>query len=333
AGSPISASPTTGSPADLGLSKVRLPDGRVELLQRVLLEHRAEIVGPSARSYGSDAGAPLYPLLVKLLDSAEQLGIQCHPDDVLAARHFSAPSGKTEAWLILNTRQIPGCDPPYILLGFKPGVTREDLAWAIEQADPKATAALLHKIPVRPGDMFIIQARVPHAIGPGIFMAEVQQPADITILADRAIGGRTVPEERCHLGIGWEKALDCFAFDGCSLEETRRRWQLQPRLLRTEPSGSEWELIGSSVSKYFCATRLGVTGSFRCPGGAAHTVLVLAGEGTVEAATAGGDSAASPWRKRIKQGDALFFPCQVPDHIYKSADPSQELRVLRCFPV
>ena len=73
-------------------------------------------------------------LLVKLLDSAERLTIQVHPDLTFAEKHFQSRFGKTEAWLILGGRTING-EAPYVLLGFKPGVTRERWRSLFEQQD------------------------------------------------------------------------------------------------------------------------------------------------------------------------------------------------------
>ena len=52
-------------------------------------------------------------ILVKLLDSAERLVIQCHPTIPFAKKHFNSSFGKAECWYMLDTEE-----DAYIYLGF-----------------------------------------------------------------------------------------------------------------------------------------------------------------------------------------------------------------------
>lgn len=49
-----------------------------------------------------------FPLLVKLLDSREDLSVQVHPDDEYASRNEKGESGKTECWYIMESE--PGAE-------------------------------------------------------------------------------------------------------------------------------------------------------------------------------------------------------------------------------
>ena len=64
-----------------------------------------------------------FPLLVKFLFPMDKLSIQVHPDDAFASRFEQAAGGrgKTEMWHIVSAK--PGAE---LLIGLKPGVTRED---------------------------------------------------------------------------------------------------------------------------------------------------------------------------------------------------------------
>ncbi len=114
-----------------------------------------------------------FPLLVKLLDCAQWLSLQVHPNDEQAKRmegpgHF----GKTEAWHILEA--APGAR---LIAGIKPGTTAEALADAIRQG------GVIDKVtyhPVRNGDTVFMPAGMIHALGPGLLIYEVQQTSDIT---------------------------------------------------------------------------------------------------------------------------------------------------------
>jgi mannose-6-phosphate isomerase len=113
-----------------------------------------------------------FPLLVKLLDTREVLSVQVHPDDRDAARLAGAPSGKVEGWVVL--RAEPGARIAY---GVERPLSAEELrahalSGAIEQD--------LRWIEVRPGDVIDVPPGLVHAIGGGLLLYEVQQPADIT---------------------------------------------------------------------------------------------------------------------------------------------------------
>lgn len=112
------------------------------------------------------------PLLIKLLDTEEVLSVQVHPDDAAARRLEGAPNGKAEGWVILAA--APGARIAYGLTRAlsadelraraMSGEIAEDLAW----------------IEVVPGDVIDVPPGTIHAIGGGILLYEIQQPADLT---------------------------------------------------------------------------------------------------------------------------------------------------------
>jgi mannose-6-phosphate isomerase len=114
-----------------------------------------------------------FPLLIKLLDCAQWLSLQVHPDDAQAkklegAGHF----GKTEAWYIIEAD-----DNAQLISGFRPGVTGE----MVEEALRGGTILdLVERRAVRSGDLIFISAGTIHALGPGLLLYEVQQTSDIT---------------------------------------------------------------------------------------------------------------------------------------------------------
>ena len=112
-----------------------------------------------------------FPLLVKLIDAAKDLSIQVHPDNVYARKH-EGQYGKTEMWYVVDA--VPGASLYY---GFEQEVTPEQLRTAIEDG---TLCGLLHKVPVKTGDVFFIAAGTVHAIGAGILIAEIQQSSNVT---------------------------------------------------------------------------------------------------------------------------------------------------------
>lgn len=113
-----------------------------------------------------------FPLLVKFIDAAQNLSLQVHPDDAMAATLDPSDAGKTEAWIVVDAQ--PGSK---IYAGLKPGVTRGDLAQAIQNG---TAAEMLHTFQARPGDCVFIPAGTVHAIGQGLLIAEIQQSSDTT---------------------------------------------------------------------------------------------------------------------------------------------------------
>lgn len=120
---------------------------------------------------GSHSPADRFPLLVKFIDAADRLSVQVHPDDAFAAE-LEGDVGKTEMWYVVDADE-----GATILYGLVEGATAEDLKRACAAGDPEP---LLNRIKVQKGDCFFIPAGMPHAIGKGILIAEIQQNCDLT---------------------------------------------------------------------------------------------------------------------------------------------------------
>lgn len=114
-----------------------------------------------------------FPLLIKLLDCADWLSLQVHPNDEQAVQlEGIGEFGKTEAWHILNAS--PEAE---ILCGFRPGVSSEEIFRSVR--DGTILNHVQH-IPMRKGDTVFIPAGTVHALGPGLLVYEVQQTSNIT---------------------------------------------------------------------------------------------------------------------------------------------------------
>jgi mannose-6-phosphate isomerase len=150
-------------------------------------------------------------LLVKLLDSARRLSVHLHPDDDFARRHLGCDFGKTEAWVVLATTGDGA-----VWLGFSREVAEEELArWRAEQAVDEMLAAL-HRIPVQAGVAVLVPAGVPHAIGAGVLVLELQQPTDFGIALERRSGAAG------DLGLGADVALTAVDRSAWSPNRLRR---------------------------------------------------------------------------------------------------------------
>jgi mannose-6-phosphate isomerase len=112
-----------------------------------------------------------FPLLIKLLDCNDDLSVQVHPNDDYE-KLPPGELGKTEMWYVLDAK--PGAK---IIYGLKSGVTREQLAHALENNEVMDT---LQEVEVAPGDSFYIPAGTVHALCSGVVVAEIQQNSDTT---------------------------------------------------------------------------------------------------------------------------------------------------------
>ena len=143
--------------------------------------HAGQTVAELAVKYGAAfLGADVvsrfgsrFPLLVKLLDCADWLSVQVHPNDEQAARMVGPGQyGKTEAWHFLEVDEGTS-----ILAGIKPGTTQATLAAAVRSGRILDVA---QRLQVAPGETYLIPAGTLHALGPGLLLYEVQQASDTT---------------------------------------------------------------------------------------------------------------------------------------------------------
>ncbi len=138
---------------------------RAESNRRLL----SEIVGDAPRHWiggaaGERRGQPT--LLIKLLNSAQDLSLQVHPD-FTDANLAPYESGKEEGWIILNAAPNAG-----IYVGFRDRVTRHEVESCLATGGP--LNELMNFVPVRAGEAFLITPGTPHAVGAGITLIEPQ---------------------------------------------------------------------------------------------------------------------------------------------------------------
>jgi mannose-6-phosphate isomerase len=257
--------------------------------------------------------------LVKLLDSSIRLPIHCHPTRPFARQHFSSIFGKTEAWIVIGTRPIPGVEP-YVMLGFKEGVEKNTFRRQVERQEIADMKAGLHRVPVKPGDIYYVKAGLPHAIGEGVFLIEAQEPTDFSIVAEWQ--GFPIDPHDAHIGLGWDVAIDCFDFTNYRQQQLLDEYKLDPLLLRQERGGEEWRLLGGKTADYFAATRLGVSGEMPIDTAGFYIGIVTRGKGVLSGAF--GDIA-------LEAGDSFVCSAAVPGHAFRSSG-EQPLEVVRCLP-
>lgn len=172
-------------------------------LHDLIAQHGVEIYGQASRTDS-------FPLLFKFLDANQRLSVQVHPNDSQAALQQPPDLGKTEAWLILHA--APGS---VVYAGLKRGFDRQ----ALEREVRRGTTELcLQQFEPRVGDCIFVPARVVHALGAGLVVAEIQQASDTTFrLFD---WNRTGPDGR-RRPLHVEQALDVIDYNHAPIAPQR----------------------------------------------------------------------------------------------------------------
>ena len=216
-------------------------------LPEYIQKHGSKILGTNCERFTD------FPILIKLIDAKGDLSVQVHPDDAYAREH-EGQYGKTEMWYVVDAE--PGAKLCY---GCSREVTKEEFR---RQIGEETLDEVMNQVPVKPGDVFFIEAGTIHAIGGGILVAEIQQNSNVTyrVYDYGRIGADGRPRE-LHI----DKALD---------------------VARLAPPRTDYDFGGHiGVCDCFVVDRFSV-GAAGLNGNAAAdsfvSLLVTDGEGTVE---------------------------------------------------
>jgi mannose-6-phosphate isomerase len=221
-----------------------------------------------------------FPLLLKILDAAEALSVQVHPDDAAALRLGEPDVGKTEMWHVLEAG--PGAE---LICGLKPGLTRETFAQAIAEG---AIEGEMERFLAQPGMTVFVPAGTVHAIGAGSVLAEIQQNSDITyrIYDWGRVDAQGNPRD-LHLAQSEEVSQFGEAHSGAATPLT----YLQ--------GSTTVDVLGAC--RYFAGERLQITSNFSRDNGGSTFHILLGVRGCCRVDT--GNGAAS-----LSRGEALLIP-------------------------
>lgn len=112
-----------------------------------------------------------FPLLIKIIDAADDLSIQVHPDDTYASINENGSLGKTECWYIVD------CDENATIVIGHNAKNSDEVADMINNGK---WSEFIREIPIKKGDFFQINPGCLHAIKGGTVILETQQNSDIT---------------------------------------------------------------------------------------------------------------------------------------------------------
>lgn len=263
--------------ADEGISQVETADGTVKFTT-LAEQFPRELFGEAhCREFGTSAG-----FLLKYLDSSIRLHIQCHPSIPFAQQHLNSNSGKTEGYYILGVR--PECEG-YLYLGFQRQPDPEKFKNAVAAQDIPEILSFFDRIPVKPGDCFLVPGGVPHAIGEGVFMVEMMEPTDFAVRIEFERGGYVLPESSRFMGRGIDFAMSMFDFSARNIDETRQAFFITPQELPISGEGKRFSLLDERKTRCFRLEKLSIRGQAAIIHRSLRVFIVLSGSGTLRCGT------------------------------------------------
>jgi mannose-6-phosphate isomerase len=283
----IASMTTMTSDPTRGLS--RLADGTL-LRDAITSDPRCWLGPDHLRDFGAST-----ELLVKLLDAGQRLPVHLHPDRAFSRRHLGTPHGKTEAWIVLDV-----AEDAQVRLGFAEPMRRPQVRAMVDAGDSAALVGSLRARAVRPGDAVLVPAGVPHSIDAGVFVLELQEPTDLSILLE-AEDLAVDPRRDGHLGLGFDVALQALRLDALDDAELDALVTPADRLATPGIAG----LLPAAAEPYFRAHRLRADGEGAAdvsPPVAAGFAVVLAVEGAGRLVPERGEGL------DLRRGDAAVVP-------------------------
>jgi mannose-6-phosphate isomerase len=204
-----------------------------------------------------------FPILAKYIFTSDWLSVQVHPDDDYARAHDPGNVGKCEMWYVIHADRRAK-----ILLGVKPGVTKERLKAAFAKGTSRE---LLRGFHPKAGEAIFVPPGSGHALGPGLVLFEVEENCDLTYrLDDFGRPGLDGTPRPLHLA----KGLEVLRIDLPTYRDL-------PRLVFREPFGTRRYVL---ACRFFAVEELNLrkAAGFKSSRERVEVFSVLAGEGRVE---------------------------------------------------
>ena len=166
-------------------------------LKDLLDAYKSDLIGDkNFKEFGNK-----FPLLIKFIDAKEDLSIQLHPNDELAAKRHNS-FGKTEMWYVMQADEGSN-----LIVGFNQDMSPEKY---LKHLENKTLTKILNFDKVKEGDTYFIEVGRVHAIGAGVMLAEIQQTSDITY---RVYDWDRVDDQGNERELHNDLAIDAFDFN------------------------------------------------------------------------------------------------------------------------
>ncbi|MEJ2113226.1 MAG: mannose-6-phosphate isomerase [Flavobacteriaceae bacterium] len=251
-------------------------------LKELLQTYQSDLIGhQNYRVFGNK-----FPLLIKFIDAKEDLSIQLHPNDDLAAKRHNS-FGKTEMWYVMQADENSN-----LIVGFNQKITPEIY---LNHLENKTLPKILNFDKVNKGDTYFIEVGRVHAIGAGVMLAEIQQTSDITY---RVYDWDRVDSEGNERELHNDLAIDAFDFN-------------MPDNFRVEYSKDQNRSNEMVSCPYFTTNYLNVTKTLQKENHHDSFIIYICVEGQAEIITELNS-------EKIIKGETILIPASIKEYQIKS---------------
>ena len=223
-----------------------------------------------------------FPLLIKFIDAKEDLSIQLHPNDELAAKRHNS-FGKTEMWYVMQADKDSN-----LIVGFNGDMTPETY---LQHLENKTLPEILNFDKVNAGDTYFIEAGRVHAIGAGVLLAEIQQTSDITY---RVYDWDRVDDDGNERELHNDLAIDAFNFE---MEDNFR-------VTYSKNENQPNEMVSCS---YFTTNYLPIDSTIKKENTFDSFIIYMCVDGEAEIFANG-------FSERIKKGETILLPAAIKNY-------------------
>lgn len=253
-------------------------------LKHLLSTYKADLIGEkNYKQFGNK-----FPLLIKFIDAKQDLSIQLHPNDELAAKRHNS-FGKTEMWYVMQADKDAN-----LIVDFNQKMTPE---LYLEHLEKKTLPEILNFDKVQAGATYFIEVGRVHAIGAGVLLAEIQQTSDITYrIYDWERKDDLGNERELHTDL----ALDAIGFD--MADNFRVTYQTNP---------NQSHLMVSC--QYFTTNYLKVEKELHKENTYDSFIIYICVDGAAEIKT-------ENHSETIKKGETLLLPAAIKTYQINSTD-------------
>ena len=285
----------------------RLPDGRL-LIEAVQADPQGWLGAEHLARFGVST-----EVLIKLLDLDQRLPVHLHPNRAFSRTHLGLAHGKTEAWYVIDAPE--GAE---VGVGFRDAMTLEQVSAWVGDRDSDALLSALRTRVVRPGDAMLVPSGLPHTVAAGVFVLELQEPTDLSILLEWqgfAVDGM----KDGHLDLGFDTALQAVDLSAVSDSDLDRLVMPREVIERAGLSSA----MPAAADAYFRAHRFDASDGPVSVDAGFSVVLVLAGRGVLS--TAGG-------ALEVTRGDVALVPYGAGEYTLHSDGHDAALVGVVCRP-
>ena len=247
-------------------------------LKQLLANYKEDLVGlQNYRIFQNK-----FPLLIKFIDAKEDLSIQLHPNDELAAKRHNS-FGKTEMWYVFQADKDSN-----LIVGFNQEMTPEKY---LKHLKDKTLTRILNFDKVKEGDTYFVEVGRVHAIGAGVMVAEIQQTSDITY---RVYDWDRVDVDGNERELHNDLAIDAFDFD--MPDNFRVTYDKTPNHSN--------EMVSCP---YFTTNYLKVNQSLKKENNHGSFIIYMCVDGEAEIITDG-------FAENIKKGETILLPAVIENY-------------------